>query len=103
MGPFPTHATNANIQSRTNPISNNTGDNTNDASDNEPCVKDTGSNKPKPSIKHLKKQNISTIFNYSRIEMSEPMTKLLNRGLNFTILPLKLDLTEVIVDYNKFE
>ena len=30
------------------------------------------------------------------------MLKLLNRALNFAILPLKLDITEVLVDYNKY-
>ena len=33
--------------------------------------------------------------------MSKPMVNLLNRGFNFTILPLKLDLTEVMVDFKK--
>ena len=31
------------------------------------------------------------------------MKKLLNRGLNFSILPLKLDITEVLVDFKSFE
>ena len=31
------------------------------------------------------------------------MNSLLNKGLNFCILPLKLDLTEVLVDFKKFE
>ena len=31
------------------------------------------------------------------------MEKVLNRGLNFAILPLKLDLTQVLVDYKRFE
>ena len=31
------------------------------------------------------------------------MNNLLNKGLNFSILPLKLDITEVLVDYKKFE
>ena len=30
------------------------------------------------------------------------MKRLLNRALNFAILPLKLDITEVLVDYNRF-
>ena len=30
------------------------------------------------------------------------MKRLLNRALNFAILPLKLDITEVLVDFNKF-
>ena len=35
--------------------------------------------------------------------LSEAMEKLLNRGFNFSILPLKLDLTQVLVDFRKFE
>ena len=31
------------------------------------------------------------------------MVKLLNRGLSFCILPIKLDLTEVLVDFRRFE
>ena len=31
------------------------------------------------------------------------MEKLLNRGLNFCITPLKLNLTEILVDWRKFE
>ena len=31
------------------------------------------------------------------------MEKLLNRGFKFAILPLKLDLTQVLVDYKRFE
>ena len=30
------------------------------------------------------------------------MKKLLNRALNFAVLPIKLDITEVIVDFNRF-
>ena len=30
------------------------------------------------------------------------MKKLLNRALNFAVLPIKLDLTEVLVDFNRF-
>ena len=31
------------------------------------------------------------------------MTKLLNRGLNYAVLPLKLDITEVLTDFRRFE
>ena len=31
------------------------------------------------------------------------MENLLNRGFNFSILPLKLDITQVLVDFKKFE
>ena len=30
------------------------------------------------------------------------MKNLLNRALNFAVLPLKLDITEVLVDFNRF-
>ena len=43
------------------------------------------------------------IFNYSNTQLTESQTSLLNKGLNFTILPLKLDITEVLVDFRKFE
>ena len=47
----------------------------------------------------LKKQNINVIFNYSSITLTEAMEKLLNRGLNFSILPLKLDITQTLVEF----
>ena len=31
------------------------------------------------------------------------MEKVLNNGLNFAILPLKLDITQVLVDFRRFE
>ena len=45
----------------------------------------------------------TVIFNYSNIILTKPMENLLNRGLNFSILPMKLDITEVLTDYKKFE
>ena len=48
------------------------------------------------------KQNTNIIFNKSDIVLTESMNKLLNRSLNFAVLPLKLDITEVLVDYNRF-
>ena len=52
---------------------------------------------PNPPVKQ------SVVFNYSGIELSEPMIKLLNRGLNFSILPYKCDITQVLADYKRFE
>ena len=49
----------------------------------------------------MEKKNI--VFNYSDIELTEPMNRLLNRGLNFSILPKKLDITQVRVDYKRFK
>lgn len=43
------------------------------------------------------------MFNYSRTTLTPEMIKLLEQGLNFTILPLKLDLTQVLVEYKRFE
>ena len=43
-------------------------------------------------------KEISVVFNYSKIKLSQAMETLLNRGFNFSILPLKLDLTQVLVD-----
>ena len=31
------------------------------------------------------------------------MEELLNKGLNYSILPLKIDLTQVLVDFKRFE
>ena len=31
------------------------------------------------------------------------MESVLNRGLNFCILPLNLDITQILVDFNRFE
>ena len=50
-----------------------------------------------------KNQNISVVFNYSQIKLTKAMENLLNRGFNFSILPLKLDLTQVLVDFKRFE
>ena len=50
-----------------------------------------------------KKQSISVVFNYSKIELTQPMKTLLNRGFNYAILPFKLDLTQVLVDFKRFE
>ena len=34
--------------------------------------------------------------------LTDQMKKLLNRAFNFSILPLKLDITEVIVNFNRY-
>ena len=43
------------------------------------------------------------MFNYSNIKLTQAMENLLNKGFNFSILPLKLDLTQVLVDFKRFE
>ena len=47
--------------------------------------------------------NITAVYNYSKVELTESMEKILNRGLNFCIDPITLNLTEVLVDFTKFE
>ena len=34
--------------------------------------------------------------------LPDPMKKLLNSALNFAIIPLKLYITEIIVDFNRY-
>lgn len=53
--------------------------------------------------KRQSKQKINVIFNYSSIVLTEAMENLLNRGLNFVITPLSLDMSQVLVDFAKFE
>ena len=50
-----------------------------------------------------RRDRINVIFNYSRIVLTKEMEKVLNRGLKFCIQPLKLDLTQVLVDFQRFE
>ena len=45
----------------------------------------------------------SVVFNYSKFVLSESMEKVLNRGLNFAILPSKLDITEVYVNLRRLD
>jgi hypothetical protein len=51
----------------------------------------------------LKKQKINVVFNYSYLELTPAMEKVLNRGLKFAILPLKLDITQILTDFRRFE
>ena len=51
----------------------------------------------------IKKQPISVVFNISSIILTPSMETLLNRGLNFAVLPNKLDIIQVLVDWKRFE
>ena len=51
----------------------------------------------------IKKQKINVVFNHSKIVLTEAMTKVLNRGLKFALLPLKLDISQVLTDFRRFE
>ena len=57
----------------------------------------------KKQTSKLKRKNLTIVFNKSNYTLSMDMEDLLNRGLNFAILPLKLDLTQVLVDFKYFE
>ena len=98
-----TSATNVSLESSANIDCHNTSDFTTHANNYEPNQCNSKQHERQPSIKGIMKQKISTIFNYSKIELTQPMINLLNRGLNFAVLPLKMDLTQVLVDFKRFE
>ena len=52
-----------------------------------------------------KKAKIDTrsVYNYAEIILTEPMSKLLNRGLNYCHTPPILSITELSVSISKFE
>ena len=54
-------------------------------------------------IKRQKLSILYIVFNYSKIELSEAMENVLNRGFNFSILPKNIDITQVMVDFNRFK
>ena len=51
----------------------------------------------------IRKQQVNVILNYSKVQLTKDMETVLNRGLHFAILPLKLDLTQVLTDFKRFE
>ena len=53
--------------------------------------------------KEKSKTPISVVFNYSNIELTPSMIKLLNRGLNFCVMPAKVNLSKLMSDFRKFE
>ena len=53
--------------------------------------------------KSKKKNKINVVFNYSGIELSEGAQKVLNRGLNFSLTPEKLNITQLLADISRFE
>ena len=55
----------------------------------------------KINIRNIRPESL--VFNYSSVQLTEDMSNLLNRGLNFSILPLKLDITQILVDFRKYE
>ena len=53
--------------------------------------------------KKLLKQDVSIVYNYSDINLTPAMSKLLNRGLNFVIQPKSLDFFDTLSDFRYFE
>ena len=49
------------------------------------------------------KQKENVIFNYSSVTLTKDMETIFNKGLNFAIIPLKLDRTQVLTDLKRFE
>jgi hypothetical protein len=43
------------------------------------------------------------VFNESKLTLTEDMVKVLNRGLKFAIVPLKLDITQILTEFRRFE
>ena len=50
----------------------------------------------------FRNKGTSLYFNYSDIVISPAMDKLLNRGLNYSITPGKVNVTELLIDIDKF-
>ena len=51
----------------------------------------------------MKKQRINVVFNYSSENLTNDMESVLNKGLNFSPIPEKLDITQLFVDIQRFE
>jgi hypothetical protein len=51
----------------------------------------------------IRKQNINIVFNYSKLLLTESMEEIINLGLNLSIRPLKLDISQVLTDFRRFE
>jgi hypothetical protein len=49
------------------------------------------------------KEQITAIYNHSNLTLTEAMKKILNRGLNFCVSPLTLNITNILVEYRKYE
>ena len=53
--------------------------------------------------KNLKTEYKSIVFNYSKIVLKVNMINVLNRGLIFCILLKKIDITQILIDWKRFE
>ena len=50
----------------------------------------------------FRNKGVCLYFNYSNLEITQSMDKLLNRGLNFSPTPRKVNVTELLIDIDKF-
>jgi hypothetical protein len=50
-----------------------------------------------------KTQQIMTVYNYSNLVLTDPMSKILNRGLNFCVNLKNVSITELLVYYRKLK
>jgi hypothetical protein len=50
----------------------------------------------------FRNKGVKLYFNYSKIPITPAMDRLLNRGLNYCITPNKVNVTELLVDIDKF-
>ena len=74
----------------------------NDTPDTAPTATADDSNDGRNIETEEIKQQTDIVFNYSNVKLSKAMQKLLNRALNFALLPFKLDITQLLVDFNRF-
>ena len=51
----------------------------------------------------IKKQPITVVFNESKMNLTDNMVKVLNKVLKFAITPLRLDITQVLTEFKRFE
>jgi hypothetical protein len=95
------------------PEPNAGSNNTSNAHDepNEPNTDNVDKDQRKSTINNIaenigsQKEQIkeSVVFNYSSLHLTESMDQVLNRGFNFSILPQKIDTTQIEVDLKKFK
>ena len=52
---------------------------------------------------HNVEERQSLVFNYSDTVLTDEMVSLLDKGLNFSVLQSKLDITQVLADFKYFE
>ena len=55
------------------------------------------------SKKKKKQKPITAVYNYSTLTLTDSMQKGINRGLNFCVTPINLNITEMLVNFRKFE